>query len=233
MSIIRELKEIENRIDLLQGNIHSDIDHSISIKSIKSSLEKLQGNINDLRKTEPVIAQNIYASFKHIVAKYVKLNTDYKKIQSDKLIARGTIIFGMEKEDEIKKMVNENPVEFVAQLSRAIKEPLSASPEAISVYSDALSRNSEINRLVHSITEVSDMMKWLSILIQEQSEKLDSIETHIEVAGKYVKAGNNNLKTTIDVQKKNRKCYCYLFCVFIIVAIIAISLGTGLGVKML
>jgi t-SNARE complex subunit (syntaxin) len=57
------------------------------------------------------------------------------------------------------------------------------------------------------------MFQDLAVLVQHQSEMLDSIETNIENAGEYMKKGNDALRKAIEYQKKTRKCYCCLMIV--------------------
>lgn len=70
------------------------------------------------------------------------------------------------------------------------------------------------------------MFQDLAALVQQQSDMLDSIENNVEQATTYVKKGNANLRTAIELQKKTRKCYCCLLC---IVIAIVIALIAGLG----
>lgn len=77
-----------------------------------------------------------------------------------------------------------------------------------------------------SLNEVATMFQDLAALVQQQSDMLDSIENNVESATTYVKKGNANLRTAIELQKKTRKCYCCLLC---IVIAIVIALVAGLG----
>jgi len=80
--------------------------------------------------------------------------------------------------------------------------------------------------LCRSLNEVASMFQDLAALVQQQSDMLDSIENNVEQATTYVKKGNANLRTAIELQKKTRKCYCCLLC---IVIAIVIALIAGLG----
>ena len=77
-----------------------------------------------------------------------------------------------------------------------------------------------------SLNEVATMFQDLAALVQQQSDMLDSIENNVESATTYIKKGNANLRTAIELQKKTRKCYCCLLC---IVIAIVIALVAGLG----
>ena len=76
------------------------------------------------------------------------------------------------------------------------------------------------------------MFQDLAVLVQHQSEMLDSIEENVETAGKYVRKGNAALKDAIETQKKTRKCYCCLIIILIIVVVGCIAgVGSFFGVK--
>ena len=67
------------------------------------------------------------------------------------------------------------------------------------------------------------MFQDLAVLVQHQSEMLDSIESNVETAGKYVRKGNEALKDSIEYQKKARKCYCCFICILLVVVIASVS----------
>lgn len=109
-------------------------------------------------------------------------------------------------------------------LKEAIMEE--ASEEAQQAYTEAQSRASDVEVLMRSIADVAQMFNDLAILINKQSEMLDSIEQNIVRAGEYVKKGNDELRKGIEMQKKTRKCYC---CMIVILIVIICVLIAGLG----
>ena len=59
---------------------------------------------------------------------------------------------------------------------------------------------------------------------------LDSIENNVEMAGDYMRKGNQNLRDAITAQKKARKCLCCMLCVVIVVVVLLIGgLGSWFG----
>lgn len=118
--------------------------------------------------------------------------------------------------------VEEDPANFVRE---AIIEE--AADEAQAAYAEAQSRARDVEMLVRSLNEVrlgdlvllyatqcggsplflqvAAMFQDLAVLVQHQSEMLDSIEENVETAGKYVRKGNAALKDAIETQKKTRK----------------------------
>jgi t-SNARE complex subunit (syntaxin) len=115
-----------------------------------------------------------------------KAKETLRKVQTDDLVRRGMILYGDTKtESEIRAKVEQDPANFVRE---AIMEE--AADEAQAAYAEAQSRARDVEFLVRSLTEVAAMFQDLAVLVQSQSEMLDSIESNIETAGKYVRKGN-------------------------------------------
>ena len=70
------------------------------------------------------------------------------------------------------------------------------------------------------------MFQDLAVLVQHQSDMLDSIEEHVENAGTFVKKGNEAMRAAIESQKQARKCWCCFIIVLIIVILVTVS-GVG------
>ncbi len=118
-----------------------------------------------------------------------------------------------------------NP-KLLEQMTIQQQKPSRAATQALE---DARSRQRDIADLVASINEVAEMFNDFAALVQQQSEMLDSIEQNVEAAETYVRKGNDNLRSAIDMQKKNRKCVCcMLVCGIIVVIALVTGLGTGL-----
>ena len=116
-----------------------------------------------------------------------KAKETLRKVQTDDLVRRGMILYGDTKsESEIRAKVEQDPANFVRE---AIMEE--AADEAQAAYAEAQSRARDVEFLVRSLTEVAAMFQDLAVLVQHQSEMLDSIESNIETAGKHVRKGND------------------------------------------
>ncbi len=134
-----------------------------------------------------------------------KAKETMRKVQTDDLVRRGKIIFGDEKsEAEIREKVERDPANFVRE---AIMEE--AAEEAQQAYVEAQSRARDVEMLVRSLNEVAAMFQDLAVLVQHQSEMLDSIEENVESATAYVRKGNEAVR---------EQCFCasMLILVFIL-----------------
>jgi predicted metal-dependent hydrolase len=90
----------------------------------------------------------------------------------------------------------------------------------------------DVEMLVRSLNEVASMFQDLAVLVQHQSDMLDSIEEHVETAGTYVKKGNEAMRAAIENQKKARKCWCCFILAIIIAILVTVSgVGAAFGVQ--
>jgi len=69
-------------------------------------------------------------------------------------------------------------------------------------------------KLAISIREIYDMFMDFSLLVQEQHEKIISIDILVESANEHVNAGNNQLRTAIEHQRKIRKKKLLYFALY-------------------
>jgi len=123
-------------------------------------------------------------------------------------------------DEKIKQIIETNPDAIPEFLNIAITV---SADEAQLAYQDAVSRSKDVDILVISIKELNEMMNDFAFLISDQSQKIDSIEHHIDIAGINVRKGNDALKVSIELQRKTRKCYCCICIIIIIVIIIVIG----------
>lgn len=131
------------------------------------------------------------------VKEHQKAKEMLRKVQTDDLVRRGMILYGDTKsESEIRAKVEQDPANFVRE---AIMEE--AADEAQAAYAEAQSRARDVEFLVKSLSEVAAMFQDLAVLVQQQSEMLDSIESNVETAGKYVRKGNEAVRIEASARK--------------------------------
>jgi t-SNARE complex subunit (syntaxin) len=123
-----------------------------------------------------------------------KSKENMRKVQTEDLVRRGMIIYGEGKtEGEIREKVEKDPANFVRD---ALMEE--AADEAQQAYVEAQSRARDVEMLVRSLNEVAAMFQDLAVLVQHQSEMLDSIEENVESATTYIKKGNQAVRFAAD-----------------------------------
>ena len=82
-------------------------------------------------------------------------------------------------------------------------------------------------QLVNEISEVSELFASMSILVNNQGENIDNIETNIVNSNKNIENAKTELIKTNKYEKKKRKTLCYVcgcICLIIIIIIIKIKI---------
>lgn len=219
-------------IDRISNTLQLEIKKASALAaSGKKMLDAMKKMAEDLTRTNPKSErlQPIKAQHMRLCKSYVEAMKEHQRAkeamrasQTDNLVRRGMILYdGNKSESEIRERVERDPGSF---LREAIMEE--ASEEAQQAYVDAQSRARDVEILVRSLNEVAQMFQDLAALVQHQSDMLDSIESNVELAGDYMRKGNENIRSAIEHQKKARKCMCCILCVVIVVVLLLIA---GLG----
>eukprot|EP00918_Siedleckia_nematoides_P048319 GHVU01105878.1.p1 GENE.GHVU01105878.1~~GHVU01105878.1.p1 ORF type:complete len:278 (+),score=34.83 GHVU01105878.1:220-1053(+) len=93
-------------------------------------------------------------------------------------------------------------------------------------------REQAIHQLESDIMDVNEIFKDLGMLVHEQGEVIDSIESQVEDAQVHVSHGTEELQKAKQYQSKaRRKKCCIILIILIVLAIIAIILGVTLSNK--
>jgi len=86
-------------------------------------------------------------------------------------------------------------------------------------------RKEEIIQIERDVVEVAEMFKDLHVLVGEQQEHIDNIESNVESAREHTKQGHEELVQAEQYQKKaRRKQCCILFIILAVVGIIVLVL---------
>lgn len=75
-------------------------------------------------------------------------------------------------------------------------------------------RQQDINKLAHSVQEVSDLFMDMSLLVSYQGEKIDNIEANIASTLSSTNNANKELLKASRYQEKKRKCCIRITCFF-------------------
>jgi syntaxin 12/13 len=91
-------------------------------------------------------------------------------------------------------------------------------------------REQSIRKLESDIMDVNQIFKDLGMLVHEQGEMIDSIETNVENAQIHVVSGTEQLQKAKEYQSKARrkKCVC-LILVIIALAVIGVIIGVSVS----
>ena len=82
-------------------------------------------------------------------------------------------------------------------------------------------REKQINNLHQGVQEISELFQDMSILVTQQGENLDNIQSNIESSVNYIESANFQLNKAKNYQyKKRSRFFCLFLPLFIIIVII-------------
>jgi len=87
---------------------------------------------------------------------------------------------------------------------------------------EAKEREARLVQIEEDILNVNEIFRDLAVIVHEQGEAIDSIESHIEHAAIHVEHGNQQLTRASSYQKSARKKMCILALVTLVIATIVI-----------
>ncbi|RYG44683.1 hypothetical protein EON67_11480 [archaeon] len=144
-------------------------------------LDKWKADAEALRSTNPKSErlQAYKSQYMRLCKTYVdavkahqQAKEKMRETQTENLVRRGKLIYndGTKTESEIRERVEQDPSGFLREA--VMQQAAGAAQDA---YIDAQSRARDVELLVRSINEVAAMFQDLAVLVQHQSEMLDTI----------------------------------------------------------
>ncbi|KAI8437756.1 hypothetical protein MSG28_011990 [Choristoneura fumiferana] len=85
-----------------------------------------------------------------------------------------------------------------------------------------LEKEAYINKIEADVLDVNQIMQDLAVLVNQQGQTVDTVESHIEAASANVEAGNDELAKAEQHQRSYRKKMLILSVIGIIIAILII-----------
>lgn len=96
---------------------------------------------------------------------------------------------------------------------------------------DIEARHADIKKLEQSICELHEMFVDMANLVESQGEMIDRIEFHVGKAVEYVKAGTEDTRKALKLQREARKKkIMILICITITIVIVVPMLGSFLPI---
>lgn len=165
----------------------------------KALLDALKKDGESLMRSNPKSERIVLLKSKYtrLCKEYVEAMKEHQKAkesmrkgQMDSVVRQVSKLpsFAGKSENEVRRKVEESGGDAAQFLKEALIEE--AADEAQDAYRDAQSKAKDIEMLVRSINEVASMFQDLAVLIQHQTETLDSIERNVDQAGNFVRKGN-------------------------------------------
>jgi syntaxin 1B/2/3 len=190
----------------------------------KDKLKNLKGKLNDsdLDHNEKRMRSQTFVSvaktFVEAIKAYQESQATYESNIRNQLGRRLKIVEPNLSDDDVEEAIDSGRAQTI--LETVIRE---GSGQIASTYQDVMSQHEDIKQLEKSIVELMEMFQDMALLIEQQGEKLNSVEAQINKASDYVESGTKALGRANQSQKSKRKYMCC--CIIIgLIALLAILL---------
>jgi t-SNARE complex subunit (syntaxin) len=218
-----EQKEIMNELEKLVTSSKNE-----ALKT-KKNLEKLEKECRQMEAASPgstsaQMRRNMIETQQRDLANAVR---DYQeagdKIRDgmrDKIKRQARIVDANISEGQIEQAINSNDPGIV------LREALGVSDQALDAVAELEERHERMRAIEQGVREVLELFQDLAIMIDQQQETIDHIESNVNSAKEKTKKGAEEIVIAQKSQKKSRKMMCIglgLAVVVMIIIIIAVA----------
>jgi len=128
-------------------------------------------------------------------------------------------------DDKIESMVS-NPEHLSAFLKNKF-EGMAASDALLERVQEIEDQHRGMLKIEKSIKELQESFLELNIMITEQQELLDGIESNVEQTKSYMEKATKNLNSAQKKQKCSRKLGCCALCMLLVIVIVVVIFAGG------
>jgi len=203
---------------------------SSNVQAAKSALDKLRrwAPLQDTAQ-ERVRANLIGAmsnKYQQLLVAYQSAQVDARKALEERHRRELHLLCPEATHEQLEQMLSEGTT-AVAQMQVQMAGTHHALLEEVHRVRE---KHMDILRLEAKLEEVHKMMQEIALLVDSQGELLDIIEHNVHHTVEVTKKANEELNTTVKLQRSTRKwSCCLLFALLIAVAIIALPATTFLS----
>jgi len=210
------LEEVMGKITALANKTRSSLKKMATTNKDLAAKSALKGQGMDadirIRETQHV---SLVRNFSNVMTRYNDIQARHKKKYRD-AIKRQCKIVDPQVTDEVIDAYVENGQS--AEIFKGVR--LEKAEEQLNAVKD---RHEDIKRLERSLMELHEMFVDMSILVSEQGDMVDRIETQVAKSAEYVESAKKKLVKARNLQTSaRRKKYCCLTTLLVIIAIIVL-----------
>lgn len=110
-----------------------------------------------------------------------------------------------------------------------LREVMGISDQALEAVAELEERHERMKAIEQGVKGVLELFQDLSLLVSEQQEHLDNIQSNVASAKTRTKDAEKNLMQAQQSQKTGRKCQCIALLGGLVVLIIIIAVGVGVS----
>ena len=210
-SRIKAMNTYVSRIEQYSNDLGTQKD----TKELRQRLEKGRNetkqlciDIKNILSEKDLIPKNEQITFKKLIESFQEIKIKYDEVRERSMKKEKEIVV------QIENTLNENSKNPLEQSSfiniPSVMDGLSSIDD---VDQEILKeRNNELSRIEKDMNEITDMFSDINIMLNQQGEDLDKVDTEIEQAHDQVKQGSKDVKKAQYYDCK-RRCCCIWCCI--------------------
>jgi len=196
--------------------------------TVRGRLKAMEQEIEKMEESGDMTADFRIRKTQHsmLLQKFVQTMTDYNQTQVDyrerckARIQRQLEIAGKATtSEEVEEMLESG--EGAQIFTEGI---VTDSAQMRQTLADIEARHADIKKLEKSIVELHEMFVDMATLVESQGEMIDRIEFHVGKAVEYVKAGTEDTRKALKLQREARKKKLMIVACIIITCIILVPM---------
>ncbi|XP_069789664.1 syntaxin-2-like isoform X1 [Narcine bancroftii] len=187
-------------------------------QSIKDEDDENQGSVDlRIRKTQH---STLSRKFANVMTEYNEIQIFFRERSKGRIQRQLEITGRTTTDDQLEEMLESgNPSIFTSDI-------ISDTQITRQALNEIESRHKDIIKLEASIRELHDMFVDMAMLVEQQGEMVNNIETNVVNATEYVERAKEETKKAMRYQSKaRRKMFLIIICVGVLLAVIAIIVG--------
>ncbi|XP_055511475.1 syntaxin-2-like [Leucoraja erinacea] len=191
-------------------------------QSIKDEGDESQGSVDlRIRKTQHA---TLSRKFANVMTEYNEIQIYFRERSKGRIQRQLEITGRTTTDDELEEMLETgNPSIFTSDI-------ISDTQITRQALNEIESRHKDIIKLEVSIRELHDMFVDMAMLVEQQGEMVNNIETNVVNATEYIERAKEETKKAVRYQSKaRRKMFLIMVCVAVLLAVVAIIIGVTVG----
>mmetsp|Transcript_9216 Transcript_9216/g.34625 ORF Transcript_9216/g.34625 Transcript_9216/m.34625 type:complete len:236 (-) Transcript_9216:223-930(-) len=188
-------------------------------KGMKEKTRKLNAKQSEVRIREN-LTNTLTRAFVDAMKEYQNAQNKYKSDIKKKITRQVQIV---------KPDVTEDEIDAIARSGKGASQVYSdviltgVADDIKNAYQNVEDKYQDVLALEASIAEIYQMFLDFALVVDQQGEMLDHIETQVKSAADYIEDGNQDMETAIELQKSIRKKMCFVLVLLIIIGIVIMA----------
>ncbi|XP_078410694.1 syntaxin-2-like isoform X1 [Cetorhinus maximus] len=204
LAIKRNANWVRNKLKIIEQSINEE--------------DENQGSVDlRIRKTQH---STLSRKFANVMTEYNEIQILFRERSKGRIQRQLEITGKTTTDDELEEMLESgNPSIFTSDI-------ISDTQITRQALNEIESRHKDIIKLEASIRELHNMFVDMAMLVEQQGEMINNIETNVVKATEYIERAKEETKKAVRYQSKaRRKIFYIMICIVVLLVIVAIIIG--------